>query len=288
MHKKNVVALLMVLCLLFSLTSTSFASDNKETGYDEYTLSFTQSRSNLSLDEKIEQAREFVYSLDLDSKGFNGLESALMQELESLVTEEVDLGTYVVNLPRADEYYGTYDGYMFKAAYTYAYETYHKDLSGQSNILAWINGAMSIAVCWAPDKIAIPYAVFSAIAGILNDSSIISHSNGCVLVTNQDEIVTQHISIEDKDKKLSSRPNSYVLLLENQARVVQTTVATYPGTPYGTPEYDAEIPLKQVYSDTFRDKTGNMKRVLTHYSAGYINDVILDRLPKGDIQWEKK
>ena len=60
---------------------------------------------------------------------------ALLDELDSLSAQKVQLESYAVALPRGhQEYYGTYNGYMFQAAYSTYNESYSKTLYSNRNL----------------------------------------------------------------------------------------------------------------------------------------------------------
>lgn len=78
-------------------------------GYDIYHANFIAPQANEITDNSsnITQAKAFVESLDLSSRGFSNLTQAYIDELDYLADEGVQLESYSVAIPRAQEYYGT-------------------------------------------------------------------------------------------------------------------------------------------------------------------------------------
>lgn len=197
----------------FAVDKTTQNPDN----YDYYTIDFGQnnqvaapSRSLSETESRIRAAEGFVSSLNLEDKGFLGLEEVFLDELQSLRDEGILLKTYEIALPRSTEYYGTYDGFMFQAAYTTHTEYYSDELYGKANFVKFVAGTLNIGMCFAKLKYSIPYAVLSSISSpIITDSAVVH-------LANTDTVTTRYIMIQDLNQLASLDKYSFVPVIMDQ------------------------------------------------------------------------
>ena len=149
------------------------AAGNIPESYTIYRADFTEQEKDASsppaskqkIESTVEQAKDFVVSLHLSDQGYVGLERALLDELDSLSAQKVQLESYAVALPRGhQEYYGTYNGYMFQAAYSTYNESYSKTLYGKTRHEQWVQGVANVIMCFVKNRwITIPYVILSSI-----------------------------------------------------------------------------------------------------------------------------
>lgn len=117
--------------------------------------------------------------------------------------------SYGIAVPRSQEYYGIYDGYMFQAAYSFYSDNYFANLYGKENHEKWVSAAINILMNFAPKVISIPFSALSSV----ND--ITFYQGARTELTNEDEITSRIIMIQDKDKKASLDPYSFVPVIKD-------------------------------------------------------------------------
>ena len=220
--------------------------------------------SEVALNSRVSQAKVFVKSLKLENKGFIGLEDAIISELGTLAVNDVQLGSYSVALPRATEYYGHYDGFMFQAAYTYRTEKYGDELTGKIQHEQFLEGVVNIvmSVPKIPKVISIPYSILSYAGRPIFTNTAVTQ------LTNRDEIATRYIMIQDLNKQASLDPYTFVPVIMDEVRVSRTTVITFPDGPYASVKIEGESDLNEFPSKYFYDKNHNLSSGYNHYIAG--------------------
>ncbi|MPM14574.1 hypothetical protein SDC9_60938 [bioreactor metagenome] len=287
---KAIASMTLALVLMLGNVSVVFAADFTEKlgqdGYDTYSINFSQTDVH-ALSENanhIDEAITFVQSLALDEKGFLELENAFITELEVLASEGIQLKSYAIALPRAEEYYGTYDGYTFRAAYSFYSDNYFYNLYGKADHTRWVSGLVNITMSFANWKIGFPYALFSSLVGVGN---VTYYDGARTEITNEDEITSRYILIEDKDHKVSYQPNTYIPVIQDMVRISHTSIASYTGSPYGNPSMDATMPINEIASTNFYNKTNNLNSGLNHYISGNVTDTIVDTVPRAVFRFGK-
>ncbi|WP_312634824.1 hypothetical protein [Oscillibacter sp.] len=282
-HKKPLVCIILTLALLFCNVSNVVAVDiaTELDDYDIYHANFIAPQANEIIDNSsnITQAKAFVKSLDLSSRGFSNLTQAYIDELDYLADEGVQLESYSVAIPRAQEYYGTYDGYMFQAAYSYYSDNYYTNLTGKGNHEKWVSGAINILMNYALKRISVPFSVLSSA------SSVTFYEGARTEITNEDQITSRFIMIQDKDKKVSLDPYSFVPIIKDMVRTTHTSVVTYSGSPFSNPVVDASAPVVEIPSQNFYNKQYNLSRGYNHYVAGHVFDPITEIVLPATSTW---
>ena len=301
--KKQLISVTLVLAFLLSLSMNAFALNTttseqlkiqsvidevESVEYDFFTIDFESEdryalspNSNVFAASRISQVKEFVQSLDLESKGFIGLDTAIYSELDSLFKEGVQLESYGVALPRmTTEYYGHYDGFMFQAAYTYHTETYEEELYGASEMQDFIEGTINILMNYTFKRISVPYSILTSFGGdpIITDAAVTS-------LRNTDDVITRYIMIQDLNQQASLDQYAFVPVIMDGVRISQTTVVMYPAGAYGTSTMSETEPV-EIATQYFYDKNYNLNSGYNHYMAGNVADPITYFVPLASFSWE--
>lgn len=272
----------------FALSNSTIAHEDDSDGYNFYTIDFDDNDgvvnlhdSEVAVNSRVSQAKVFVKSLELENKGFIGLEDAIISELDTLAVNDVQLGSYSVALPRATEYYGHYDGFMFQAAYTYRTEKYDDELTGKSQHEQFLEGLVNIvmSVPGIPTVISLPFSLLSYAGHPIITNTAVTQ------LTNRDEITTRYIMIQDLNKQASLNPNTFVPVIMDEVRVSRTTVITFPNGPYASVKIEGESDLNEFPSKYFYDKNHNLSSGYNHYIAGNISDPITNLVPTVKFSW---
>ncbi len=266
------------------------AAGNIPEGYIIYQADFAERGKDVSsplaskqkIESTVEQAKDFVASLHLSDQGYVGLERALLDELDSLSAQKVQLESYAVALPRGhQEYYGTYNGYMFQAAYSTYNESYSKTLYGKTRHEQWVRGAANVIMCFVKSRwITIPYAVLSSIP-----QSVTFYEGARTDWTNEDEVTSRYIMIQDKDHKLSLDTYSFIPMIKDMVRVSHTSVVTYSGSPYQNPVLNTSAGVYETPSENFYNKQYNMSRGYNRYLSGNVYDYIEESVGRAAFRW---
>ena len=256
------------------------ANDNK--GYDCYSINFASTASAVNAtDSNIEQAKDFVKSLALDEKGFIGLEDSIMDELEMLDRESGNISSYSVLLPRSNEYYGHYDGFMFQAAYTYATQYYEDKLYDDELHGKWADGIVNVLLNFTLKRITIPFAILTTQGGepMIFDSAVTQ-------ISNTDEVVTRYIMIQDLNQQVSLDKYQFVPIIMDQTRISKSTVVCFPNGPYGDSMMEQTEPV-EIPTPYFYDKEHNLSTGYNHYIAGVVADPITYLVPAASLEWDE-
>lgn len=177
------IAMLVSIATGAYATSYEIATSTSDEEFNKYTIDFSVLPNAISAastnEDKVERARQFVYSLDLDKQGFEEIQDACLSRLETL-GEELDaknasLQTYSVLVPKSNSYtfYGSYEG---KSFYSSFYDEYTYEIERNMNydvemLQAWANGTVN-AVMLAPiagagwKAVTISWTAFSSALGI--------------------------------------------------------------------------------------------------------------------------
>lgn len=304
--KKRIIGGMLASMLILTTALPVYASNNVKTftklpdinnetlineNYDVHTIEFpkiktnnfsTLSNSSIKLRniDNIDRAKNMISSLNLTSKGFTGLEEACLNELDNISDKETYLENYSVYLPKSDVYYGTYDGYKFRASFSVYNESYQRTITGKSNHQRWASGALNLAMNFAPQIISIPFSLLTSAA-----DDVKFYDGAWTDVTTSDEVTSRYIWIQDLDKKMSANTNSYVIVINDMSRITRPVVVSYPNSPYADPKLDATLPRKEISSPNFYNSNRNMDRGLRYYIGGDLTNYIKDHVSKGKLQW---
>ncbi|WP_369281827.1 hypothetical protein [Oscillibacter sp. GMB15532] len=163
-------------------------------------------------------------------------------------------------------------------------DNYFYNLYGKADHTRWVSGLVNMTMSFANWKIGFPYALFSLLAGVGN---VTYYDGARTEITNEDEITSRYILIEDKDHKVSYQPNTYVPVIQDMVRISHTSIASYTGSPYGNPSMDATMPINEIASTNFYNKTNNLNIGLNHYISGNVADCIVDTVPRAVFRFVK-
>lgn len=283
---KSVVAITLVASMLIGTASVSFAGKladgSNPNEYDVFRIAFSEKSDSLFSNANIKDAIDFVYSLDLENKGYVGLQDAYIDELKEIGDKGSDLSSYAVYLPKADVYYGTYEGYKFRASYSVYNESYQRALSEKTQQDAWQSDIVNMVMAFMINKyITIAYAAFSNLAGF---DDIQYYDAAWSDLTISDEVTSRYIWIEDKEHKVSSNPNSYVIVINDMSRITRPVLVTYPNSPYSDPVIDAASDREEISSPNFYNAKENMDAGLRYYISGDFTSHIKDTVPHASLK----
>lgn len=141
---------------------------------------------------------------------------------------------------------------MFQAAYSFYSDSYYTNLTGKGNHERWVAGAVNILMNYVTKKISVPFSVLSSA------SSITFYDGARTEISNDDQITSRFIMIQDKDKKASLDSNSFVPIIKDMVRTTHTSVVTYSGSPFSNPVVDASAPVVEIPSQNFYNKQYNL------------------------------
>lgn len=190
---KKIISFLLMLSMCFSMMVTAFAEPvtNENTAnsdslsaYDQYVIvmnrdslrsnntSFGENGAktkNISYGASLNNAVEYVQSLNLASKGYEYIEQSCLDELQAYKSAGVELEYYAVLVPNGtaatDYKYGTYNGVTFYYSYTsvsdFSMTKYGKSLNA-SDLNKWVQGAFNLILGFACKEYSIAYSLFSA------------------------------------------------------------------------------------------------------------------------------
>ena len=290
---KRYISVFLCLAIIFSSFSISSSATgstvgslpcaNGTSGYDFYTIDSSDTDSGYSNSRtyeylEISRTKDFVKSLSLESRGFSELESVILDELDSLESGGVQLETYTVALPRATEYYGHFEGFMFQAAYTTYTEHYSQELSGKSSHIHFMQGLVNILMsCPSVSKIVtIGYSIFSpAATPVFTDTTVTQLSN-------DDEVTTRYIMIQDLYQQASPDKYSFIPVILDEVRISKTTIITFPRGPWST-VMTSEVGTNEFPSPDFYNKSYNLSLGYAHYISGIISGPETSHVPPAEF-----
>lgn len=300
--KKKMLSLVLILALAVGICPAAFAAPMNTTTmdsievsspllYDVYTINFSDEDNRIATygaehRSKVDQAVDFVKSLDLSDRGFYGIEDVYIDELNALAADGVKLESYSVYMPKDGVNYGSYDGYQFRATYSVYNESYTRTLSGKSNFEKWVDGGINILMSFLKVKktIAIPYTVISSLAGISNVGVEYFNSEK-VDITVSDEVTSRFIWIEDKDHLVAYQPDTYVPVINDMARITRPVFVLYPNSPYQDPKVNASYPQQEFASENFYNASKNREIGFYRYISGNVTDYLSDTVGQGTYSW---
>lgn len=190
---KKILSIFLATTLALTMgSSTVFAfdvskntqEDITENKYEQYKISFNQNNSKNSAGSSIDEAIQYVKSLNLSEKGLAHIEEACLMELEQYKSEDVELEDYTVLVPKtkAKTLYGSYGGYDFYYENT-SVANLRRETDGvaKSNSNAtkwnnWILGVMDLGMSFATKKWSIPYSMIRAVTGVSGTSAVYNGS----------------------------------------------------------------------------------------------------------------
>ena len=190
---KKIISLLLVLSMCFSMMVTAFADpvtnenmadSDSLSAYDQYVIvmgndsrsvnsaSFRENGAktkDISYGTTLDNAVEYVQSLDLASSGYEYIEQSCLDELQAYEDAGVELEYYAVLVPNGtastDYWYGTYNGVDFYYSYT-SVSDFNMTKSGKSldasDLKKWVEGAFNFILGFACTEYSIAYSLFSA------------------------------------------------------------------------------------------------------------------------------
>lgn len=191
---KKIVSFLLIAILTIAICSTtvlaSGVSNNVEqeidlNAYEQYKIEFDrENRMNRSASSSIEDAIQYVNSLELEENGFSYIKEACLAELEQYKIDGIELEDYTILVPktRAKSYFGTYSGKEFYYENTSVANMRRetdgvaKSSSNASKWNDWILGVTDLAMNFADYKWSIPYTMIRSITGVSGTSAVYNGS----------------------------------------------------------------------------------------------------------------
>ncbi|MEE0191445.1 MAG: hypothetical protein U0I30_00160 [Flavonifractor plautii] len=210
---KRFTAIILALTLLLSMVPASAVS-NKEPlsadDYQEYTITFDSSLQTRATGTTVDDAIEFVNSLDLESLGYSYIEEACLLELnEYKEAGDVELESYTVLVPKAGSakhYFGTVGVHNFYYDLT-SKASLRSDVDGtpaksenDPNWTGWIAGILNLVMCIdaIPLYVSLPYTAIANILTVNGIDSRVVHEDAFLHYTTQyEDIETRSIYRED-------------------------------------------------------------------------------------------
>lgn len=274
---KKILSLLLVLTMVFSLSSTSFAAagdsvpasgeEEIDNFYEKYTIDFSSNIETYTAEyspenaneQNIEKAKDYVMSLNLSTSGLQAIEDACLSHLNVLEDElnkvSGTLCSYSVLVPRnralSYTYYGSYSGKDFYYAYYDEY-TYSLEKSNDYNtdmMKHWISGVVNAVLLLPhiPTLATISWNVFSAM-GIPQKYEI------------NNSAYTKRYAIVDISSRgiywtQGSSTSTYKLVYEDEKGLVTPSFLFYPvDSSLPKSVYEARCKEVAIRSDNFNDK----------------------------------
>ena len=199
LRKIMAFALILTLCLpstvpVFAISENSSEDDDFDiNNYTQYTIDLTANQpltrsinsSEETSNDGIDEAIEYVESLDLELKGYAHIEEACLSELESYKSDDIILESYTVLVPtaRAENYYGTYLGSKFYYEYTSVADMRRntngaeRSASNTGKWTNWILGTTDLILSFTGGSYSIAYSVIRSITGIAAGSSDVHYGS---------------------------------------------------------------------------------------------------------------
>lgn len=171
--------------VLASDTPTSKEQDVGLSAYEQYKIEFNQEPNKTRAESSnIDNAIQYVKSLNLSENGFSYIEDACLAELEQYRIDGIELEDYTVLVPktRAKSYFGTYSGNEFYYDTTSVANMRRetngvaKSKSNASKWNNWILGVTDLAMNFASYKWSIPYTMIRNITGVSGTSAVYNGS----------------------------------------------------------------------------------------------------------------
>lgn len=171
--------------VLASDTPTSKEQDVVLSAYEQYKIEFNQEPNKTRAESSnIDNAIQYVKSLNLSENGFSYIEDACLAELEQYRIDGIELEDYTVLVPktRAKSYFGTYSGNEFYYDTTSVANMRRetngvaKSKSNASKWNNWILGVTDLAMNFASYKWSIPYTMIRNITGVSGTSAVYNGS----------------------------------------------------------------------------------------------------------------
>lgn len=234
-------------------------------------------------DSTIDEAIDYVKSLNLNDIGYSYLEEACLNELEGYKDDDVALESYTVLVPkaRAKTYYGTYNNTKFYYDYTSVAglrrETVgtKKNVSNASTWSKWIKGGLDLSVSFLSNayKWTVPYSIISALSGLSYPSEI---HNG-----SYNKYVEQFTKVRTRTVyKLSG--GKYVTAYQDQSGSLRTNQYFCPvGTKYETDF----VKLGTKFNGTVKANKLSKNQILkTAYTYSSHNSKVVYKVTSGRIK----
>lgn len=221
--------------VLASDTPTSKEQDVGLSAYEQYKIEFNQEPNKTRAESSnIDNAIQYVKSLNLSENGFSYIEDACLAELEQYRIDGIELEDYTVLVPktRAKSYFGTYSGNEFYYDTTSVANMRRetngvaKSKSNASKWNNWILGVTDLAMNFASYKWSIPYTMIRNITGVSGTSAVYNGSRN------------QHVEQFTNTKTCSiykKQGSSYKLCYQDQSSSLRVNLYFCPvGTAFSS------------------------------------------------------
>ena len=287
------VPILLCVSVLCSLPSYAVNGSNStiDNFYTRYTINFdsdnkvtnnTTIKTKSMAADRIQQAHDYVLSLNLDDAGYYYIEDSCLKQLEQMQEDGVFLTSYSVLVPNSTtgvlNYYGTYNGRTYYSQY---YSSYSKEISLTSDTkeeigepwVSWMeNGAemlLSIGLS-AGGEVTLPvaYDLFSAITGI--DSPYEVHDEAYFEGVTTLEGSCRGIYTYDDKMRFGTDKDKLILMMSDETGNVRCYLEFHPvDTSYPQASYTFyNSPIEFVNTYQFGNTEGNMSACNVFYNRG--------------------
>ena len=324
MKIRKSISILLVFAMYFSMctwagaTSSILKDSSKE--YDEYTINFpsmyqeeiVQNNNALDLDiislneKNVVAAKEFVNSLGLKTRGYEYIEKACIEHLDSFLGYgDGMLKSYTVKVPRtidgngtnnitdSMDYFGTYASQDFYSQdySTYILEFQKQKLAGEENMQNFVDGLISIGMTFVEvsNKVNIAISLFQTAMGIQPGYTVKANSyteNYFIL-----DATCRGIYTHNSNLKYGSDRNKIVMVYSDEYGTA------LPYSIFHSLDSSLEMPTCpkngekiSVETDHFNDKTTTLSYAWNRYMDKNNSSVWVDSLkytsPK--IVWENE
>jgi hypothetical protein len=274
----------------FDVYEIHFNNDRKGFFANKKNDDFTREQDNFT------KAKDFVKTLNLEDKGFKGLEEVFLKELDRLREDGNAIDSYKIYIPKGStnlssnkhatrmknqEYYGSYEGYKFKQAFSVTTRPIEsKKIKNKNEQLSdFISGAtnfvVNIGMCFQKVKVTVPYTILTGLHGIFGDG-IELHRDAYIQCVAEGDLTSRVILIQDKH---NMNEYIYVPVLIDEAQVFSVRIVGHDGhwwtdTSSDTVAYGEEAHTEYFYASP----RTNMKRGLRHYTSGDLSEPITQKV----------
>lgn len=263
-----------------------------EENYDVYELSLNNMNISYSLDNKNLDSQKdniinYIKSLKLEEKGYYGLQESMIEDINRDIENGTQVESYKFYIPKGnknivnrtmlrtgtndDVYYGSYDGYKFRAAFTLKRVRWSSEIKDDaSDIKNWVKGAVLIRLGMKTSPwVWIPASIFDIALG----NGSVQYDDSELRITPKGDLTSRFIMINDKLGKEGLPDNSrYVTVYMDQAAQVRFRLdLTLPGA--FTEGYSKYTDYEEFYTKYFYKRTNTMDRAMKHYIMLDVGDI---------------
>lgn len=231
----------------------------------------------------IDSAIEFVKFLDLEGRGFVGLEEKNVADLYELKDNGHEISNYAIYLPKGstEVYYGTYNSCRIMSSFT-VYDDAYTYTMKSNDIDRWVNGLINVGMNYVTKWISVPYSIISSF-GTEN-----TNYTGKYLQMNiKDELTNRYLSVQDIG---NGNPNKYITTFRDQSRVPTAQMHIFFSSPFINDAVKTVVDRVSVYSANWTNKNSNMKVAYDAYNryvlSGGSLSMVDHLLPRCDLKYK--